>query len=123
MTSKPRGYQMDLKCSQNVPAGVQSGYRTENCSKMWSQGAPKMTPKSHFGGSWGTGATQRGSRGFKILIIRILISAWAETIKRHGGGEALAPLDIVVRCLGSELSSALYSGSPVDRSPQQICRL
>ena len=67
MTSKPRGNHMDQKWCQNAPPGpperVQSRKFTPRGCQKGSQGVAKMTPKSRFGRSWGTGATQRGSRG------------------------------------------------------------
>ena len=67
MTSKPTGDQVDQKWCQNAARGpperVQSRNLTPTGCQKGSQGVAKMTPKSHFGGSWGTGATQRGSRG------------------------------------------------------------
>ena len=67
MTSKPRGDRMDQKCCQNAspkpPEWIQSPKLVPTGCQMVSQGAPKMTPKLHFGGSWGTGAPQRASGG------------------------------------------------------------
>ena len=67
MTSKPTGDQVDQKWCQNAARGpperVQSRTLTPRGCQKGSQGVAKMTPKSRFGRSWGTGATQRGSRG------------------------------------------------------------
>ena len=49
-----------------VPRVSRAGPEPTTVPKWMPKGfprGPKMAPKSHFGGSWVTGATQRGSKG------------------------------------------------------------